>query len=74
MTMKNFGLVLLAGGAAIVGLGFFMRKGEDADDTGENIQEIDPSKAKQAPAIIERPGKLNVTTEVRIATVTAIHS
>ena len=71
--MRNFGLILLAGGAAIAGLGFFMRKGED-DDTDDNIEGIDPSKAKQAPAIIERPGNLNVTTEVRIATVSAIYS
>ena len=72
--MKNFGLNLLAGGAAIAGLGLFMRKGEDAEGTEENIKEIDSSTAKQAPAIIERPGNLNVTTEVRIATVSAIYS
>ena len=72
--MRNFGVILLAGGAAIVGLGFFMRKGEDADDTDENVKEIDPSKAKHPPPMIKRPGNLNVTTEVRIATVTAIYS
>ena len=72
--MRNMALFLVAGGAAIVGLGFLMRKDEDAEDTEENIEEIDPSKAVQAPASIERPGNLNVTTEVRIATVTAIYS
>ena len=72
--MRNFGVILLAGGAAIIGLGFFMRKGEDADDTDENIQAIDPSAAKHPPAMIKRPGNLNVTTGVRIATVTANYS
>ena len=71
--MKNFGLILLAGGAAIAGLGFFMRKGED-DDTDEHIEEIDRSKAQPSRPILKRPGNLNVITEVRIATVSAIYS
>ena len=72
--MKNLPMLLLAGGAAIIGLSFFMRKGEDADDTDENIQAIDPSAAKHPPAMIKRPGNLNVTTAVRIVTVNAIYS
>jgi len=70
--MRNFGVILLAGGAAIVGLGFFMRKGEDKPD--DNVTPIDSSKATVAKLPLKNPGNLNVTTEVRIATVTAIYS
>ncbi|PCJ09223.1 MAG: hypothetical protein COB10_11495 [Planctomycetota bacterium] len=69
--MKNLPMLLVAGGAAIVGLSFFMGKGEDADD---NITEIDAGKAKHPPPMTKRPGNLNVTTEVRIVTVSAIYS
>jgi hypothetical protein len=74
MTMKNLPMLLVAGGAAIVGLSFFMGKGEDADDTDDNITEIDAGKAKHPPPMTKRPGNLNVTTEVRIVTVSAIYS
>jgi len=70
---KNLGLMLVAGGAAIIGLGFFMRK-DDGDKPADNTPPIDPSKATVTPLPKKNPGGLNVTTEVRIATVTAIYS
>ena len=74
--MKNLPMLLLAGGAAIIGLSFFMGKGDDKPDDkpDDNVTPIDPSKAKHPPAMIKRPGNLNVTTEVRIVTVNAIYS
>ncbi|MAH45931.1 hypothetical protein CMI37_08870 [Candidatus Pacearchaeota archaeon] len=73
MTVKNFGLVLLAGGAAIAGLGFFMRSDEDEPDTEANVTQIDQGKARIAGESRERPGNLNVIDPVRIRAVTAIY-
>ena len=71
--MRNFGVILLAGGAAIIGLGFFMRK-DDGDKPADNTPPIDPTKATVAPLPKKNPGGLNVTTAVRIVTVNAIYS
>lgn len=70
--MKNLPALLLAGGAAIVGLGFFMQKGEPAlPETG--VTPVDSNK-RIAPVIVKNPGQLNVTSEVRIDQVMGIYS
>jgi len=70
--MRNFGLVLLAGGAAIVGLGFFMRKDEDGEDA--NMAPIDRTKPKIADPITQNPGELNLTGDLKIEFVTPTYS
>lgn len=66
---RNLGLIVLAGGAAIIGLSFFMRKGEDED---KNIAVIVEKKitAKEVSPIDNNPGGLNVKP-VRLSTVFA---
>ena len=72
--MKNFGLMLVAGGAAIASLGFFMRGGEGGDDSEQGVTPVDRGKAQRSPGLPKkRPGELNVTSTARITTVTAIY-
>ena len=73
MTMKNFGLVLLAGGAAIVGLGFFMRKDGDSDGDDANLAPIDSTKQIAKP-ILQNPGELNLAGALQIISVTPTYS
>ena len=68
--MKNLPMLLLAGGAAIIGLSFFMGKGDDKPD--DNVTPIDRGKSQHPPPIVKNPGGLNVG-EARIATVTTTY-
>ena len=70
---RNLGLIVLAGGAAIIGLSFFMRKGEDEDKNIAVIVEAKitaEDKNKEVSPIVNNPGGLNVKP-VRLSTVFA---
>ena len=69
--MKNLPMLLLAAGAAIIGLSFFMGKERGKDDGP--FTATDRGKALIARPIVKNPGGLNVR-EVRIATVTATYA
>lgn len=69
--MRNLGLFMLAGGAAIAGWGFFMRP---EDDLQHHIVDVDPDAVQIGREIVEHPGELNVTGAVTINTITPLYS